>query len=192
MWRNTRTSFGLGAIALHWSVAVAVTAAFAVGWATRETADDPALQFALFQWHKSFGFLALALAAARIGYALASVRPGPVPGTPRFQRTAARVVHAGLLTLTLAVPIAGWVVASASPLAIPSLVFDLVLVPHLPLPKSEPVESAAAEIHMVLAWAMAALVALHAGAALVHAVVLRDGTLRRMLPGDRAGRADGD
>jgi cytochrome b561 len=42
MWRNTRTSFGLAAIALHWSVAVAVTAAFAVGWATREAADDPA------------------------------------------------------------------------------------------------------------------------------------------------------
>jgi cytochrome b561 len=90
-------------------------------------------------------------------------------------------MHALLLALLLAVPLAGWAVASASPLAIPSYVFELVVVPHLPLPKSAAMEAVASWAHAILAWTTCALVAGHAGAAVVHAVALRDGTLRRML-----------
>jgi cytochrome b561 len=38
------------------------------------------------------------------------------------------------------------------------------------------------ELHNLTAWALVYLVAAHAGAALVHRYVLRDGVLKRMLP----------
>ncbi|RBJ88056.1 cytochrome b, partial [Xanthomonas oryzae pv. oryzae] len=40
--------------------------------------------------------------------------------------------------------------------------------------------------HLNAAWALLALVLLHIGAALWHHLVLRDGLLRRVLPGKRA------
>jgi len=46
-----------------------------------------------------------------------------------------------------------------------------------------------AEVHESLNWTMVALVAGHVGAALYHQFVLRDGTLRRMVPVARASRS---
>jgi cytochrome b561 len=41
------------------------------------------------------------------------------------------------------------------------------------------------DLHATLAWALTALVAVHIGAAVWHQVIVRDGTLRRMLPAAR-------
>jgi cytochrome b561 len=55
--------------------------------------------------------------------------------------------------------------------------------PVLPeLKDKAPVEAAVKFIHGKLGWLLLALVVLHAGAALRHRFVLRDGVLRRMLP----------
>ena len=45
------------------------------------------------------------------------------------------------------------------------------------------------EAHEIGAKALLALIGLHAGAALFHGLVLRDGVLQRMLPSSRAARA---
>jgi cytochrome b561 len=66
------------------------------------------------------------------------------------------------------------------------VLYGLVPWPHLPvlpeLPNKAQVEAVLKIIHGKLAWALAAFIALHAGAALRHHFVLRDGVLHRILP----------
>ncbi|AYM80992.1 cytochrome b561 [Agrobacterium tumefaciens] len=117
-----------------------------------------------------------------------SRKPQPVDGEGPVSRFAARAAHVALLflTLTLAVPRAGWAVASTAPLQIPSYVFDLVVVPGLPLAISDQAEAFWTEVHATLAYLAVAIVFLHVTAALWHHFIRKDSTLRRMLPSPAA------
>lgn len=185
MWRNSRYSYGAVAIVLHWMIAALFIGEIALGYLTQATSDRPRLQFDLYQWHKSFGFLVLALALLRIGWSLVGPKPGPLPGVPQWKEVASRSVHALLLVLTILVPLTGWAIASTSPLRIPSLAFNLVLIPDLPLERSDELEAFWSRSHALLAYAAGLLALLHAGAALHHHFVLRDETLLRILRTDR-------
>ncbi|KVK56320.1 cytochrome b [Agrobacterium deltaense] len=181
-WRNTSISYGLVAIAFHWTIAVLFLAQLALGYLMSRDNIDPVLQFDLFQYHKSIGFLVLALAVPRFLWSVFSRKPQAPEGEGLVSRFAARAAHAALLFLTLAVPLAGWAIASTSPLQIPSYVFDLVVVPGLPLMISDQAEAFWSEVHATLAYLAAAIVFLHVAAALWHHLIRKDATLRRMLP----------
>jgi cytochrome b561 len=101
---------------------------------------------------------------------------------PAWERAAARLTHAGLYLLLLVLPLTGWVMASVSPLGIPTVVFGLFTLPN-PFQPSATLEAALKLVHGLLALALAMLVALHVGGALRHHLVRRDDVLRRMLPG---------
>ncbi|MGV1923659.1 MULTISPECIES: cytochrome b [Rhizobium/Agrobacterium group] len=180
-WRNTPASFGLVAIVFHWTIALLFLAQLALGYLMSRDID-PVLQFNLFQYHKSIGFLVLALAAPRFIWSIFSRKPRALDGEGMASRLAARSAHAALLFLTLAVPLAGWAVASTSPLQIPSYVFDLVVVPGLPMAISDQAEAFWTEVHATLAYLAAVIVVLHVAAALWHHFVRKDPTLRRMIP----------
>ncbi|CUX13792.1 cytochrome b [Agrobacterium genomosp. 13] len=182
VWRNTPLSYGLVAIAFHWTIAVLFLAQLALGYLMSRDNIDPVLQFDLFQYHKSIGFLVLALAAPRFLWSVFSRKPHALEGDGLAARFAARAAHAALLFLTLAVPLAGWAIASTSPLQIPSYVFDLVVVPGLPLVISDKAEAFWSEVHATLAYLAAAIVFLHVAAALWHHFIRKDATLRRILP----------
>lgn len=180
-WRNTSASFGLVAIVFHWTIALLFLAQLALGYLMSRDID-PVLQFNLFQYHKSIGFLVLALAAPRFIWSVFSRKPRALDGEGMASRLAARSAHAALLFLTLAVPLAGWAVASTSPLQIPSYVFDLVVVPGLPMAISDQAEAFWTKVHATLAYLAAVIVLLHVAAALWHHFVRKDPTLRRMIP----------
>lgn len=180
MLRNTRGSYGVGTIAFHWTVALLFFGQIALGYFMQAVADRPRLQFNLFQWHKSFGFLVLALALLRVAWAFSGTRPLPVAGGPRWEAAVARLAHRLLLALTVAVPLAGWAIASTSPLRIPSFVFDLIVVPDLPLARSDAMEAFWSQTHALLAYGAGLLALAHAGAALHHHFLRRDATLMRM------------
>lgn len=181
MIRNGRTDFGWVTILLHWVIALLIVGLIALGFIMVRTAVDPALQFSLYQWHKSFGLTALLLAVIRLVWRLANRIPAPVNGLTRFESRSASAMHLVLLALTLIVPLAGWALASTSTLGMPTLLFDRILIPHLPLAKSAEAEGFWTSAHMLLAYGLLALVALHAGAALYHHIVRRDRVLKRIL-----------
>ncbi|WP_454701260.1 cytochrome b [Agrobacterium burrii] len=182
LWRNSPRSFGLVAITFHWTIAVLFLAQLALGYLMSRDNIDPVLQFNLFQYHKSIGFLVLALAVPRFIWSVFSRKPRPLDGEGPVSRLGARAAHTALMFLTLAVPIAGWAVASASPLQIPSYVFDLIVIPGLPMTISDQSEAFWAEVHATLAYLAAAVVLLHVAAALWHHFIRKDPTLRRMIP----------
>ncbi|MNT49230.1 hypothetical protein D3C72_1860680 [compost metagenome] len=147
----------------------------------RRLSLDPALQFSLYQWHKSFGFTVLALAVLRAAWHVFDRQPRAPSGLSPLERRAARATHAILIGLTIAVPLAGWAVASTSTLNIPSFYFDWFVIPHLPMAQSEAAESFWTSTHSILAYAALGLVVLHATAAIYHHLVRRDAVLIRML-----------
>ncbi|HEY4192577.1 MAG TPA: cytochrome b/b6 domain-containing protein [Mesorhizobium sp.] len=168
-------------IAFHWTIALLFFGQIALGYLTQATASDPRLQFDLYQWHKSFGFLVLALALLRVLWALSGVWPRPLPGAARGEAAAGRAAHLLLLALTLAVPLTGWAIASTSLLRIPSFMFDLVVIPDLPMARSDEMEAFWSGAHEWLAYGAGLLALVHAGAAIHHHLIRRDATLRRML-----------
>ena len=189
MLRNGENDFGIVTIVLHWTIALLVLGLMVVGFAMRRIELDPALQFSLYQWHKSLGFTALGLALLRAIWWLTERTPRPVPGLHPFEHAAARQTHRILILLGIITPLAGWAVASASTLNMPSLYFNIIVIPHLPLSQSESSEAFWANTHAFLAYVMLALVAIHAAAALYHHFVRGDEVLIRMLR-SRLGSSD--
>ncbi len=117
----------------------------------------------------------------RIGWRLGNKSPELPDEVGPLERRAAPSVHLLLYAAQLAVPLSGWVLVSVSVLEIPSMPFNLFLMPHLPLGVSEQAESFWIAGHKWLAYAGMALVALHFLAALRHHFWLRDAVLVRMI-----------
>lgn len=187
MSESTKTRYGLTAILLHWVMAALLVAQFALGTVMSDL-EDQRRAFELIQLHKSIGFLLLALVLLRLGWRLLSPPP-PLPREiPASIRGLAAMVHGALYGLMLALPLTGWALVSASILAIPTLVFGILLVPHLPLRVSEASEAFWHGLHYWLGLFGAALVALHVLAALGHQLVAHDAVLARMLPSGRLRR----
>lgn len=185
MLRNRQNTFGWGTILLHWAIAVLIAGLLVLGYVMTRPDVDPALQFDLYQWHKSFGFTALALSIIRVIWWLANKHPAPVTGLSVLETRASAVTHRLLIGLTIAVPMAGWALASTSTLGIPTFFFNRIVIPHLPMEKSAGAEAFWTTAHAVLAYGLAGLVLLHAAAAFHHHFVRRDKVLVRMLRSER-------
>ena len=181
------------AITLHWLIAAAILVQLGAGlWMSDAIKQPETRNFAyrVFQWHKAIGLIILTLTLARIAWRVANPPP-PLPAdVSGLERIGSQVAHAALYGLMLAIPLAGWVMVSASPLGLPTMIFGLFEWPHLPvivdLENKKPVEFAAKLTHKYLSFGLIALLGLHVAAALKHHFVNRDGVLARMVPGLRA------
>ncbi|MFK8250431.1 cytochrome b [Ancylobacter terrae] len=163
---------------LHWLIAIIVIGLIPVG-ITMGNLDGGPLQDRLYDLHRSFGFTVLVLAALRLAYRL-SHTPPPLPASvPAPLRVAAGVVHATMYALLLATPIIGWLATNAY--GAPISVFGLFELPVL-VAKNEATADVLFAIHRALGLAFGALILLHVGAAIGHALVFRDGVLHRMWP----------
>lgn len=179
MLRNSSIAYGSVAIVLHWLIALLILGQISVGLAMTRL-DDQRLAFELIQWHKSFGLLTLALVVLRTGWRLLNRPPDLPTSMPGWERGAAHVSHGVLYVLMLAAPATGWLLASASVLAIPTYAFYLFVVPQLPVARSEATENVWTLAHHFVAYALIALIALHIAAALRHRLILKDNILARM------------
>lgn len=166
------------AMALHWLLGLMIVGAFAVGLYMADLPMSPS-RLKLFNWHKWAGITILALSVLRLVWRLTHRPPADLPA-PAWQNQAAHVTHWALYALFFLVPLAGWAYSSAAG-------FPVVWFGVLPLPdfvgKDKALADMLKERHELLAWAMAALVALHIAAALKHHFIDRDGLLNRMRPG---------
>jgi cytochrome b561 len=127
--------------------------------------------------HRPLGILILVLVALRLANRLihpAPPLPSDMPGILRF---AAHASHVLLYTLMLALPLIGWTMLSAAgnPIA-------LIGAWHLPpiLPPSDALYARLRSLHTVLAFLLFATVLVHLAAALMHALIFRDGVFQSM------------
>ncbi len=173
----SRNRYDLTAQALHWATAVAIIGAFVLIQVLDGMPKGPE-RSAMMGLHKSLGVLALALVVARAAWRHVSAPPSS-PAMPAWMEAASRWAHVALYALMLLVPLAGMVMSWSA--GRPVAVFGLFTLPDL-LPPNPAVKDAAGEVHEVLGNLILILAGLHAGAALFHQYVLKDGVLTRMLP----------
>ena len=181
MLRNTETGYGLAAILFHWVIALMFIGQGALGFYMNDLPIDDPATFRTFQLHKSLGLTILLLALLRLLWRITSRQPGLPATMPAWEKRIAHLAHMVLYAGLLLVPLAGWATVSTSPLNIPTVAYDIVLVPHLPLAAGEAAEAFWSLIHESLAKVTMAVAILHIAAALRHEFILRDGLLSRMI-----------
>jgi cytochrome b561 len=137
--------------------------------------------FEAYQLHKSVGVVLFALVLFRLVWRLTYRSPELPSAMPRTERLAALGTHAILYALMLTMPLTGWLLASASPLGIPTLVFGVLPLPH-PIGPDADTEAVLSGLHLAGGLALLALAGLHVAAALKHHFIDRDDVLRAMLP----------
>jgi cytochrome b561 len=179
---NDPARYGAVAIVLHWAMALLLLALFVLGqWMV--TLPEAGFDRARVSWilvHKAVGMGALAAVALRLAWRLANPLPDLAAGLPEWQRVLARLMHLCLYALMVAVPLSGWLMSSAG--GYPVSFLGLFELPDL-VPVNEFHFRLWLDAHRWLADALALLALGHAAAALRHHLLLRDDTLRRMLPG---------
>ena len=159
---------------LHWLMAMLVLAMLFIGIAMVASLSDYAGLVAI---HKPIGAAILVLVAIRLINRLINPPP-PLPDwMPPWQRFVAHASHAVLYALMFALPLVGWAMLSAADYPI-ALAGGLYL-PAIVSPDAK-LYAALRNLHSVLAYTLFATVLLHLGAALMHALVYRDGVFESM------------
>lgn len=170
-------------VLLHWVTVALIAVQYGLSRLMGDETRDLLSRFALYQWHKSFGLTLAGVVLLRLAARLLLSAPAPVL-MPRWQRAVAGAVQGGLYLCLLALPASGFLMAAAAPIQIPTLFFGLFSVPH-PIGPDQGIYDAMLRAHATLFSIMAALAFIHAGAALLHQLVLRDGLMQRMWFGSR-------
>jgi cytochrome b561/polyisoprenoid-binding protein YceI len=176
--RNTRERWGSLSQLLHWLIVALIALQVALGL-TGIMLPLGMQKLAVLARHKSIGITILALAALRLLWRWVNPTP-PLPSNLKpHERFLARFTHGALYVLLFAMPLTGWIMSSAR--GFPVSWFGVLQLPDL-VPKSDALYDAMIRTHAALAIGLALTVALHIAGALKHHFVLKDDTLRRMLP----------
>lgn len=183
------------AIVLHWTIALLIIGQLFGGTYMHELqhevrglpASDPrkAEVFQLYQLHKSFGITILVLSLTRLAWRLGH-RPPPLPAAmPGWEKFAARGTHTLFYVLMIGTPLLGWAIVSTASFNVPTVLFGVVELPHLPLQgleNREDLHEVFEEGHELAGKAIIALLILHVAAALKHHLIDRDNVLAHMAP----------
>lgn len=197
---DTAMQYSAVSRAIHWITVLLVVVLLWTGLVGEVEADKPGN--ATFMWHGSLGVLVLALVLTRIIWRIFGGSAPALPATMKgAERAIARAVHVGFYVLLVALPISGWLAASAEGASVNF--FGVTTLPRLESVRQVPVattttaddeeeasENPAAEhrenlyeeVHEVLGYTILVLAILHLLAALKHHFIDRDDVLRTMLP----------
>jgi cytochrome b561 len=159
---------------LHWLMAAMVIAMLFIGIGMVASLAD---YHQLISIHKPLGIAILVLVTIRLVNRLVNPAP-PLPGgMPLLMRFAAYGSHVLLYVLMFAVPLVGWGMLSAARYPI-VLYGTLELLPILP--QSDMLFASLRTAHTFLALVLFATFLAHFAAALMHALVFRDGVFESM------------
>lgn len=164
---------------LHWWTVPLIITLFALGPVMIELPLNK-LKQDLYAWHKWIGIIVLALVLIRLAWRV--IKPAPAhhaPMVPPLFHFAAKAGHAALYILLIAVPLIGWVRSSTAGYQV--VLFELIPLPDL-LAKDEAISKTLEFAHMLGAYSLAALLAGHIGAVILHHRFWQDHVLKRMQP----------
>ncbi len=165
--------YTLGAIILHWLIALLIIANILIAELTEDLSD--AERGSWMGWHFSFGITVLILSFVRYFWRMRHTAPPYDPAIPLWQISVGKAVHAIFYFLILALPISGWVMMSAYG---GFSYFGLFNIPALPV--TEAMGETAHGGHEIMGTAMIWLILLHVAGALKHQFIDRVPFLARM------------
>ena len=178
MHASPRRYHGLS-IALHWLMLLLIAAVYACIELKGNFPRGSEPRELLKQWHFALGMLVWVMVWVRLLARL--LLPAPAAVSAGWQNRVAAAMHLALYGLMIGLPLLGWLVLSA---ADKTQILGIALPPLLA--PNQALAGQLKEIHEWLGVAGYWLIGLHAAAAVLHHYVLRDDTLRRMLPARQA------
>ncbi len=164
--------------ALHWITALMVLGLLPIGVLMLEQGLARPTRDLLFILHKNGGVIVLLLVLARIILRLSRPAPALPASVPLWQQRAARGVQTALYALLLVMAISGYVRVRAG--GFPIEMLDALGLPTL-VPRSDALAQMAQSVHGFTRFPLAALIVLHVGAGLRHALA-RDGVFGQIWP----------
>ena len=167
---------------IHWLMAALIFVALPLGvWASFLPGGDGRRIKILF-FHKSIGVTILGLIALRIVWRLIVGAPAYAEPLGKLTQVASRAGHFALYALMIAMPVSGYLGSTAGGRAVSW--FGLFELPRL-VAKDRSLAAAASWAHLVFAWMLALVLAMHLSAVVWHAMIKRDSVLTRMWPSFR-------
>jgi cytochrome b561 len=159
---------------LHWTMAAMILSMLFIGFGMVASLTD-------YHWlvsvHKPLGIAVLALVAIRLVNRLVN-SPPPLPAEmPAILRLAAHGSHLLLYALMFATPLVGWAMLSAA--RYPIVLYGSLELPPI-MPQGDGLFAALRTTHTVLAVVLFVVFLMHLSAALMHALVFRDGVFQSM------------
>jgi cytochrome b561 len=195
-----KLKYGPAAMAMHWIIAALILGNFVLGWLLAgrafgvihfEELHGP-LKLDVTQWHKSIGITVLVLSVLRLVWRLVNPPPPFSAHLAPWERLLAHLVHWLFYFFMIFMPVAGWIMVSASPRikVFPISFWGLFNWPAWPGLASLPPDQMKAVHHLWdqihtdwMPWLGYALIALHVAGALKHQLFDKDNELARMVPG---------
>lgn len=179
-WINTKQSYGWLSIALHWLAAVSVIYLLYLGFSMHEAkeAHDRALAHSIEELHISLGMTVILLLAARVVASYAQPRPVAPEQKPPLKLVAVathRLLLLLIITQIVTGPLAEWTGGHAIQ------VWDWFAIPTPFAERNHDLHELFETIHAATRWPFVVLITAHVLGALKHAMIDRDGVLRRML-----------
>jgi cytochrome b561 len=188
--KNTENRYGIVAILLHWIVAAAFIANYAIvyykNWFLEPRTEEAG---AMLSYHTAIGVSVLVFVALRIVWKWMNPTPKDVPGT-RLEHLTAHAVHILLYAVMIIVPLSGYLgtggpsqlfFAFEIPRFADTWVFTTLIEGQLGISWERfeaPMDFVHKEGGAYVVWV---LIAAHAAAALYHHIVRRDIVLKRMI-----------
>lgn len=176
--RNTADRYGTVARALHWAIGLLFIAQIMGGFWVFEFMEKGDLRRQMIGVHKEMGVLLLALVLVRIAWRLYDPPPALPAAMPAHERQGARVGHALLYVVMLAMPVIGLCIGAFADR--PTDVFGLFTIPAF-FSANEGMHEAMEELHEWGAWLFVVLIAVHLAGAVYHKWIKQDGVADRML-----------
>lgn len=174
-----RERFSALSITLHWAMVLLISAVYAVILLRENYPKGTDIREGLKTWHFMLGLTVLVLVIIRLIARLSQQKPPITPEPSTWQLRLANATHFALYAFMLAMPLAGWVILSASGKPIPFFGLEL---PSL-VSQSKALAGQVKEWHEMTGTIGYFLIGFHALAALFHHYIIKDNGLRRMLPG---------
>jgi cytochrome b561 len=176
MVKNSKSSYGWVAIALHWLMALIVFFLFGLGLYMVELTYYDTWYKGSLDLHKSVGVTLMFAWVCRVIWRGFNTSPY-ISGTA-LEKKAAHYMHLLLYCVMFALMTMGYLISTADGRGVD--VFGFFEIPALPI-SIENQEDIAGDIHWGLAWSLILMVSLHVLAAIKHQLLNKDGTLMKMI-----------
>ena len=163
---------------IHWLMALLMIGMMVGGFVMADMPKDDPLKYPMYDFHKATGMVLLFLIVVRIVIRLTVKAPAYPKSMPRWQCLVAHALHGILYLLMIALPVSGYLMSTYA--GYPVSFYGLFDFPMLVNENDEAFE-VFHDGHEIFGAVVAALVILHALAALKHHVVDKDDILKRML-----------
>ena len=171
--KSTQTQYGSVAVTIHWLSAIFILAMLGSGFRAASMADSAAKE-AILMFHVPLGVVILLLTMLRLfWWWRVDKKPKPVAGDPVWQTFIAKAIHVLFYVVILGMAASGIGILALSGAG--NILFGAEVGP---LPDFS--EFLPRVPHGLGARLMLALFTLHAGAALYHHFIKKDGLIRRM------------